>query len=144
MLLFGEEFVKLTGDYIKALILDYILCCSQQAKDAAGFIDEERRVLAGQSPERSAGWICKKAEELSEESMLYIGTKTMRKHLKCLVKKGWLAERNSPQGGLNRTLQYRVNLAKIQLDLAEVGYPCNLFEDNTRDNQSDLWDIEDA
>ncbi|SDZ68782.1 DnaD and phage-associated domain-containing protein [Evansella caseinilytica] len=70
----------------------------------------------------SHGWIYKKAEELSEETMINVKPKAMRDYLKQLVKAGWLEERRNPKVKMDRTLQYRVNILNIQLDLLALGY----------------------
>lgn len=47
---------------------------------------------------------------------------TILRHVKFLVEKGWLDERNNPVHKWDRTKQYRVNLLKIHEDLMEIGY----------------------
>ena len=92
-----EEFVALTGDFKKAIILN------QLNEVADCFL--------------AHGWICKKAEELSEETMLGLNVNSMRDHIKYLVERGWVSERTNPAYKWDKTLQYRVNLVKIKNDL---------------------------
>jgi len=46
----------------------------------------------------------------------------MRTHIKILVDNNWLDERNNPKYKWDRTLQYRVNIKQIQIDLYKLGY----------------------
>lgn len=54
--------------------------------------------------------------------MLNMAPNTILRHVKFLVEKGWLDERNNPVHKWDRTKQYRVNLLKIHNDLLEIGY----------------------
>jgi len=121
-----EEFVALTGDPIKAIILNQFIYWSERVADFDEFIAEEK-VRAEQSGlsvtmEPTNGWIYKTAEELAEETMLNISQATVLRHVKFLVVNGWLDERNNPVHKWDRTKQYRVNLLKIHKDLVEIGY----------------------
>ncbi len=122
-----EEFVALTGDYVDAVILNQFLYWSERVRDFDIFIEEEMSVaaiLGGQVPElqKRNGWIYKSCEELSEEIMIRLSPSNMRKHIKALVEKGWLDERNNPSRKWDKKKQYRVNLLKINKDLQELGY----------------------
>jgi hypothetical protein len=68
------------------------------------------------------GWFYKRAEELSEETMMGVKPKAMREYVKHLVEKGWVFEQRNPKDKMDRTLNYRVNLVKIHHDLDELGY----------------------
>ncbi len=121
-----EEFVKLTGDIVKAIILSQFIYWSERVNDFDTFIAEEKS-RAEQSGinviiEPSNGWIYKTAEQLSEETMLSMAPNSILRHIKELVKNGWLDERNNPDHRWDRTKQYRVNLIKIHKDLFEIGY----------------------
>lgn len=121
-----EELVALTGDFIKAVILNQFIYWSERVGDFDKFIQEEK-VRAEQHGEElgispTNGWIYKKAEELAEETMLGVSPATMGRHIKVLVEKGWLEQRQNPKYKWDQTKQYRVNLFKIQLDLLEIGY----------------------
>jgi len=121
-----EEFVKLTGDIIQAIILNQFIYWSERVSDFDRFIAEEK-ARAEQSGtnviiEPTGGWIYKTAEELSEETMLNMAPNTILRHIKKLLEKGWLDERNNPVHRWDRTKQYRVNLIKVHDDLLEIGY----------------------
>ena len=121
-----EELTALTGDIVKAIILNQFIYWSERVQDFDKFISEEksRAEQAGTeiNIEYTKGWIYKSAEELSEETMLKMSASSIRKHLKELIDKGWLLERTNPIHKWDRTKQYRVNLLKIQNDLWELGY----------------------
>jgi uncharacterized phage protein (TIGR02220 family) len=127
-----EEFVELTGKFQLAITLQQMLYWSERRKDADKFLTEELERIVNDEGEAVAferidpllshGWIYKKAEELSEETMIGVSSKAMRDYLKDLVTNGWLDERKNPKNNWDRTKQYRVNLLKIQQDLNKLGY----------------------
>lgn len=120
-----EELVDLTGCYKKAIILNQFIYWSQRVKDFDKFIKEEneRRDKEGyELIEHNHGWIYKNSEELSSEVMLNMTCKNMRAHIKILVENGWIEERSNPLYKWDKTLQYRVNIIKIQDDLFKIGY----------------------
>lgn len=121
-----EEFVALTGDPIKAIILNQFIYWSERVADFDAFIAEEktRAVQSGLTVTMapSNGWIYKTAEELSEETMVKMAPSTVLRYVKQLVEKGWLDERHNPNYKWDRTKQYRVNLLKIHEDLMKIGY----------------------
>ncbi|TEB04753.1 Replication initiation and membrane attachment [Pelotomaculum schinkii] len=121
-----EEFVALTGDMCKAIILNQFIYWSERVNDFDKFIAEEK-IRSEQSSmdmiiEPTNGWIYKTAEELSEETMLGMAPNTILRHVKALLEKGWLDERYNPNHKWDRTKQYRVNLLKINQDLVKIGY----------------------
>lgn len=130
-----EELVELTGDFVKAVLLQQMLYWSERAQDFKQFAQEElQRAEKWGSPETLDGkkefvddmiygWVYKTAEELSSETMLNLAANTIRRHLKELVEKGYLLERSNPKYRWDRTLQYRVDLLKVQADLMSRGYP---------------------
>lgn len=121
-----EEFVALTNNVTEAIILNQMIYWLERAKDFDMFIEQEKKrsKANGQniSIEKSAGWVYKTAEELSEETMLRISVQNMRLHIKKLIALGYLDERNNPKYKWDKTKQYRVNLIKIQEDLNKLGY----------------------
>lgn len=125
-----EELVELTGDFKLAIVLGQMIYWSEKVKDIDAYIveEKERYMKFGTdedeipSMELSNGWIYKKAEELSEETMIGVKPKAMRSYLKALVDEGWLDQRRNPRIKMDRVLQYRVNIAKIQRDLLALGY----------------------
>lgn len=121
-----EELVELTGDYRPALILNQFIYWTERMNDADKYILEEKeRALKEQlevSIEESKGWIYKTAEELNEELMVGMSKATIGKYIKQLVEAGYLSKRNNPKYKWDKTLQYRVDLVKVQTDLGKLGY----------------------
>jgi DNA-binding MarR family transcriptional regulator len=138
-----EELVALTGDFKKAIILNQFLYWSERIKDVDKFLIEERKRMEDHGIEireedvvndLQNGWIYKKAEELSEETMLGLSKSNMGKHIDFLVENGWLDKRRNPKYQWDKTYQYRVNIVKIQMDLQKLGYSLEgypLFTDDT-------------
>lgn len=122
-----EELVALTGDAIKAVLLNQFIYWSERIRDFDRFITEEkvRAEAHGESITMppAQGWIYKSAEELADETMLGMADTTIRRHLKSLIEMGYLEERRNPRYQWDRTMQYRVNLVKIQKDLLDLGFP---------------------
>lgn len=123
-----EEFVALTGDFVKAAILGEIEYWQKRVRDVDRYIREERRRAEASGDDyevnidESGGWIYKSVEELSEETMLHLAKNTMLRHMKPLIENGWLLDRNNPRHKWDRTKQYRLNLLKIRDDLKTLGY----------------------
>lgn len=130
-----EELVELTGDFVKAVLLQQMLYWSERVRDFKQFAREELQRAEKWGPPETLdgkkefvdgmiyGWVYKTAEELSSETMLNLAANTIRRHLKELVEKGYLLERSNPKYRWDRTLQYRVDLLKVQADLMSRGYP---------------------
>ena len=72
--------------------------------------------------DESKGWIYKTAEEINDELMIGMSKATIGKYIKQLVEAGYLSQRRNPKYKWDKTLQYRVDLYKIQKDLAKLGY----------------------
>ena len=53
---------------------------------------------------------------------------TIRKYIKQLVEKGYLIQRRNPKYKWDKTMQYRVDLYKVQLDLGKMGYVLEGFK----------------
>ena len=121
-----EELVELTGDFIKAALLNQFIYWSERVKDFDKFIQEERSRVESDGKELNIdlqnGWIYKKSEELSKETMLNMTAKSIRNHVKELVGRGFLSERTNPKFKWDKTMQYRVNLTKIQDELHKINY----------------------
>jgi len=122
-----EELVALTKDPLIAVVLNQLVYWTQRVKDFDLFLEEERRVNPECNISSRHGWVYKTAHELIEETMLHISHPTMRKYLKFLIEKGWLEERRNPVDKWNKTIQYRVNLRKLQEDLFARGYALQGF-----------------
>lgn len=122
-----EELVALTGDYKLAIVLNQMIYWSERVRDFDDFIKEERSRLEKESIDTSAfkyrnGWIYKTAEDLAEECMITTSKATMGRYLDKLVEKEWLLCRKNPDLKWDKTLQYRINITKIQKDLFKLGY----------------------
>ena len=121
-----EELVELTGDYRPAIILNQMLYWSERMFDTDNYIREEKTRALNNDTEinimESKGWIYKTAEDLNEELMIGMSVPTIRKYIKQLVEQGYLIQRKNPKYKWDKTLQYRVDLYKIQLDLGKLGY----------------------
>ena len=123
-----EELVELTGDFIKALILNQFIYWSERMADVDKYIDEEiQRIERGNQEveigiSKSHGWIYKKMSELSDELMVGYSDQKMAKDVNALMEMGYIERRNNPRYAWDRTYQYRVNMLKIIDDLAKLGY----------------------
>ena len=127
-----EELVELTGDFRPALILNQFIYWIEKMYDTDKYILEEKeRALKHDmevSIDESKGWIYKTAEELNEELMIGMSVPTIRKYIKQLVEKGYLIQRRNPKYKWDKTMQYRVDLYKVQLDLGKLGYVLDGFK----------------
>ena len=121
-----EELVALTGDFRPAIILNQFIYWIERMKDTDRYILEEKERASKEqlevSIDESNGWIYKTAEELNEELMVGMSKATIGKYINQLVEAGYLDKRNNPKYKWDKTLQYRVNLVKVQKDLAKLGY----------------------
>lgn len=121
-----EELVAITGDYLKAIILQQFLYWTDRMKDIDRYLEQENKRLSEHGFKEvdifTNGWIYKTAEELSNETMLNLSIPTMRKHIKALICKGYLSERKNPKYRWDNTTQYRVDLNKVSRDLQDNGY----------------------
>ncbi len=121
-----EEFVALTGNYIKAIILAQLEYWQKRAKEFDKFIEEEKERTARENIEikikPTHGWIYKSAQDLSSETMLGLSKSRIRSHLKDLISMGYVLERPNPYYKWDRTMQYRLDLLKIKKDLSALGF----------------------
>jgi len=140
-----KELVVLTGDFKKAILLQQMIYWSERVMDYDSFIMEERARSIQNGVDTNVelcnGWIYKTSEDLSEETMLGLSPKNIRIHLKKLIEMGYLIERKNPKYKWDRTLQYRVDIIKIQRDLKKLGYSLDdypLFETNIQENETNI------
>ena len=121
-----EELVALTGDFRSAVILNQFIYWTERMKDIDKYIKEETdrasKELMEVNINTTDGWIYKTAEQLNEELMLGRSVATIRKYIKQLVERGLISQRRNPVYKWDNTLQYRVDLYKVQLELAKLGY----------------------
>lgn len=128
-----EEYIAITGDFQKAVILNQFIYWSERIKDFDEFIQQEnkRAVQHGlDEQDLTCGWIYKTAEELSDETMLGLSSASMRSHIKALIDQGYISERNNPKYKWDRTKQYRVNLVEITKALMNEGYTLEGYKIN--------------
>lgn len=133
-----EDLVVLTGSMEEAVILAQLIYWIKRMKDTEKYKVEERRRLENDSADSfKHGWIYKKAEELADEVMLGVSANTIRKYLGMTVEKDYVKRRNNPRYKWDKTLQYRVNLVKIMLDLSSLGYPIDEYKRFLRSEKND-------
>ncbi|WP_077701945.1 hypothetical protein [Virgibacillus dokdonensis] len=133
-----EDLVGLTGSMEEAVILGQLIYWIDRMKDAEKYKFEERVRLENDSANSyKHGWIYKKAEELAEEVMLGVSANTIRKYLGKIVEKNYVKRRNNPRYKWDKTLQYRVNLVKVILDLGNLGYPIDDYKQLLRMEEND-------
>lgn len=124
-----EELVGLTGSFVKAALLQQMLCWSERVQGFEKFAQEELERAEKWCPEKKGfidgvvyGWLNKTADEFTLETMLGLAANSTRRYLKELVEQGYLLERRNPDYKWDKTLQYRVDLLKIQSGLLALGY----------------------
>lgn len=92
-----EELVKLAGDPLDAILLNYFL--NARLKDPFKFVE------------------CS-AKKISQESLLNLPKNTLYDHLKHLIARGWLNVERRP----GHSNGYKVILSKVLSDLHKLGY----------------------
>ena len=126
-----EEFVALTGDYRRAIVLDQFLQMHSRVRqwDAvlrAEFERAKKYWRYGEpelvEPKYRDGWIRQSIDEMVEESMLGGSRNKMREDISKLVDGGWLERRQSPSVKMDKTYEYRVQVGRIAEDLHRLGY----------------------
>ncbi|MBP9692331.1 MAG: hypothetical protein KBD90_03255 [Alphaproteobacteria bacterium] len=122
LIVIRKELLTLTGEPWTAAILGQFMYWSQQVTDFKPFIEEEMRVFSKNRSSCLYGWFHKTTQEFMKETKLYVGIMAFHRYLSFLVDKGWIQTRMSSQDRWDRTVQYRVNLRKLCVDLQENGY----------------------
>ena len=121
-----EEFVALTGNYVRAVLLHQMEYRQKCAFDVDRYVAEEGERLAQDGVEANvhpaSGWFYKRAAELAEETMLGLDEVTIRRHIKFFIERGWVDERRNQQKKRDWTMQYRLNLVRMKSDLEVIGY----------------------
>lgn len=90
-----QEFILLTGDYKKAILLDYFII-TQNLCD---------------------GWFNLSYDTISKNSLLALSHVNTRHHIKHLITNGWIL-RKKDESAL--TYKYKVNFDKINKDLEKL------------------------
>ena len=112
------------GHHAEAVILRKFIRWTGRLWDFDQFMHEERargeQEFQDDPPE--SGWMEKTADDILSESIPSLSRHAIRKHLKSLVRKEFLYEREDPVYPWEHALQYRVNLVKLRKALARRGY----------------------
>lgn len=123
--LIRKELVALTGNHSHAVILNQLLYWTQRIKDFDLLLEEEKNCYSNSQGKHHLqpqhGWIYKTSNDLIKETMLQVNRSTIRRYTNVLIQKGWVYERPNPSNKWDKTIQYRVNLNKIQEDLLALG-----------------------
>jgi hypothetical protein len=93
-----DKYIKLTGNYKKAILLEY-------------FIEKSKK---------EGDWFKASYSSISKESLLEFTKLHIKKHIDELVEKRWIECRIDPQGGFGSTYQYKVNVDRINKDLEKI------------------------
>lgn len=121
-----QELVELTGDFRPALILNQFIYWTERMFDTDKYIKEERERASKYEEDVNIdecnGWIYKKASDLNDELMVGMSNPTIGKYITQLVEAGYLTQRRNPKYKWDKTLQYRVDMYKVQKDLGKLGY----------------------
>lgn len=98
-ILLQGKYVLLTGNYKKAILLEYFIMCQEK--------DNE--------------WFGVSFSKISEESLLGLSIVAIKKYVRELIEKGWISSRSNlnPSFGTAR-YQYKVNFDKIEKDLENI------------------------
>ncbi len=116
------ELVDLTGDPLMASVLWQLMFWSQRVSDFELFVAEEKRAALQERSSFYHGWFNKPAQELLAETMFRTTFSTLHRYLDFFVEQRWVQRRTSPQNKGDETIQYRVSLRKLCIDLQNHGY----------------------
>lgn len=121
-ILLREEWVSLTGDLVRACVLEKMVTWSRQVPDFDLYLKEEQldQSASGSAPKH--GWFYKSNQELLEGTMLRVTADTFRRYLHFLIDRGWIQRDIITQSKWSRRSFYRVNLRKLHSDLQKKGY----------------------
>ena len=122
--IFREGLEVTIGHHAEVVLLRKFIYWTGSLWDFDQFMHEEQarreQVFQGDPPE--SGWVKKTAADFLGESIPSLSRHAIRKHLKSLVRKEFLYEREDPVYPWEHALQYRVNLVKLRKALARRGY----------------------
>lgn len=93
-----QEYVLLTGDYKKAILLEYFLS----------------------HPRSQDGWFNLSYETISTNSLLGFTATNLRKHIKYLVDNRWIERKSDDTLKFASTFKYKVNKEKIEKDIEKL------------------------
>lgn len=90
-----QEYILLTGDYKKAILLEYFILTQKTNND----------------------WFNLSYETISKDSLLGLSHVNTRHHLKHLITNGWILRKKDEDSLMYR---YKVNFGKIDQDLEKI------------------------
>ncbi len=90
-----QEYVWLTGDYKKAILLEYFLSHQKSSNE----------------------WFNLSYETISNNSLLGFTAANLRKHIKHLIDKKWIERKSDETLKFASTFKYKVNKEKIENDV---------------------------
>lgn len=125
------EYHVLTQDYTEALVLSQMDYWQRAKSDHTNFmIVEIQRMNGVECGFGAQEWFYKSIRQLREE-LFYVASKDkIWKAIKSLVEKGYLFTRKGDSKSFDRASYYRINLAKMEMELREKGL------------HAPTWDIE--
>ena len=93
-----QEYIWLTGDYKKAILLEYFLCNQKNNND----------------------WFNLSYDSISKNSLLGFTSANLRNHIKYLIAKGWIERNYDETLKFASTFKYKVNKEKIEEDIEKI------------------------
>ena len=122
IILLREEWIKLTGDPIRACVLEKMVYWSRKVHDFDLYLKEETTTSLKSESSPQYGWFYKSNEDLIEGCLFRVTVATFRRYLYFLMDRGWIQRKITPISKWHRTSHYRVNLRKLSSDLQKQGY----------------------
>lgn len=122
VILLREEWIKLTGDPIRACVLEKMVHWSRKVQDFDLYLKEETASSLKSESSPQYGWFYKSNEDLIAGCLLRVTVATFRRYLYFLMDRGWIQRKITPISKWHRTSHYRVNLRKLNSDLQKQGY----------------------
>lgn len=122
VILLREEWIKLTGDPIRACVLEKMVYWSGKVQDFDLYLKEERSSSLKSESSPQYGWFYKSNEDLIAGCLFRVTVATFRRYLYFLMDRGWIQRKITPITKWHRTSHYRVNLRKLSSDLQKQGY----------------------
>jgi hypothetical protein len=98
-----QEYVLLTGDYKKAILLEYFLSHPHSHSHSHSHSQD--------------GWFNLSYETISTNSLLGFTATNLRKHIKYLVDNKWIERKSDETLKFASTFKYKVNKEKIEKDV---------------------------
>lgn len=122
VILLREEWIKLTGDPIRACVLEKMVYWGRNVQDFDLYLQEETTSSLKSESLPQHGWFYKPNEDLIEGCLFRVTVATFRRYLYFLMDRGWIQRKIIHFSKWHRTSHYRVNLRKLSSDLQKQGY----------------------